>query len=453
MEPEQAVIMLKPSASSTSKVGLKPCSMTGKVRGPIIPHFQTGIIFFPLLFVIVLFSAPPVLAQDRSIGKVITIDSGSGPQILNILRLGKTGFVKVMPGDVIFEGDTVKTGAGVKAQIQLSDQSIVNIGPNSALNMKAFVLVPAASKRNYVLKALKGTIRFMISKTFRVLATGAQSAWTDSNLTVESPTAIAGVKGTDFIIAVDTSKPVPVVDIAVIEGSVTVRNISLSIREAVTLLANQMTTVQRGIKPGEPAVLPVERSNYLIQITTPSVTVRPLTVAPAPAVESKEEEKYNETEMAKDLAAGVPLAEVLETGSEAGMTVDTMFNAAIEAGIEPSVLVYTAITDGYPAETVVAAAINQGISLDTVVSAAVVGGAESTSILSGATTAGAPAGEVATAFVAATAIDSAVYGYEVPESAPPISAILPPEVVVIGGNPGETASTQPAPASASKPRY
>lgn len=414
-----------------------------------MPRFQAT--FFLLLFLTaLLLSAPlPVAAQSRSIGKVILIDGAL--QELNILRLGKTGFVKARPGDVVFVGDTVKTGKGVKAQIELSDQSVVNIGPNSTLNMKAFVLIPSESKRNYVLKALKGTIRFMISKTFRVLATGSQSAWTDSNLTIESPTAIAGVKGTDFIIVVDTSKPIPVVDIAVLDGTVTVRNISVSIREAVTLLANQVTTVQRGMKPEEPVPLQVEKRNYLIQITTPSVTNRTRTVAPTPPVEGKEEEEYDEADMVKEITAGVPLAEVLENGAEAGLTVDAMLSAAIAAGVDPAALIYTAITEGYPAETVVSASITLGIPPEIVVWAAVIGGADSTSILSGATTAGITSGEIATAVVNATASDSPVYGYEVPESSVSlVSTIIPTEPIVIGGT-GATASTQPA--SPSKPRY
>jgi hypothetical protein len=415
----------------------------GKCRARTTLHgpYFSFVTFFFLLVSLSLFVPLSASASDPFTGKITSIDSGEAPQALNIVRPGKTGFAQAKPGDAVFVGDTVKTGSGVKAQIQLSDKSLINVGPNSAFRVKGYDLSPSESKRIYVLKALKGTMRFIISKVFKTGGSGAESPWKDTNITVETPTAVAGVRGTDFAVVVDTSNPTPSIDIAVFDGLVTVRNSSLSIPDVILLSANEVTTVKRGLKPAKPEALSQERKNALMRSTTPRAAARQNGALTAP--QNKRTEKYTSADMARDIAAGVPLPEVFDEASASGMTVSQMVTAALEAGESPYVVVYTAITEGYPAQAVVAAAVNEGAPLTEVISAALMAGAEKKAVISGAVSAGAPASAVASSFAVASASASPVYGYEL-LMGPTVETIIPLAPILVGGGGGVTPSTQPA---------
>ncbi len=386
-------------------------------RKAVIKHQQNNciLLLFAILalFSFILLTSSPSPAQDPFVGKLMTVDSGTGREFVNIVRLGKNGYARAKIGDALFIGDTVKTGHGVKARIELADKSIINLGPDSILQMKAHLFAPAEAKRNYVFKALKGTIRFIIAKTFKPGNNGGQAVpWKDSNVTIETTTAVAGARGTDFVVTSITDGPVPVVEIAVFEGLVKVRSISLDIKEAIMLMVNQITRVQHGAGPGAAQVLTDARKNELIQLTTPAE--RELPKENSSGKKEDRPKKYGAGDAARDLAAGTTVAEVLDRCALAGMSVDDMVAAGLEAGIDPYVLVYTAITEGFPVQSVVSAAIRNGASLGAVITAASLAGGETNAIISGAADAGAPAEAIATAIANADTAGAPVYGYSLP---------------------------------------
>src|SRR5574337_1178074 len=213
--------MLQPSEPAAFRLLVRQSRKTAMIHQPhrrVQPFFTILV-----LFVFALWTPSPAPAQDPFVGKIIAIDSGTAAQAVNIVRVGKNGYAKAKIGDALFAGDTVKTGHGVKARIELADKSIINIGSDSILQIKAHLFVPAEARRNYVFKSLKGVIRFIIAHTFKPGNNGAPAVpWKDSNVTVETATAVAGVRGTDFVVSSITDGPAPVVEIAVFEGLVRV---------------------------------------------------------------------------------------------------------------------------------------------------------------------------------------------------------------------------------------
>ncbi|OGW48591.1 MAG: hypothetical protein A2078_07255 [Nitrospirae bacterium GWC2_57_9] len=381
-------------------------------------------------------------AAEPFAARITVIDSGSSPAVVNIVRPGKSDFAEARIGDAVYTGDTVKTGPDVRAQVEMPDKSVVNLGPGSVLRVKASVVNPAQAKRNYVFKAFKGTIRFIIAKVLSG-KNGATTPWRDSSVVVETTTAVAGVRGTDFITITDTSKAVPDVEIAVLEGLVSVRNISLPVNGAITVSADQITRISRGASPTAPSPLSPERRNSLVQSSSPRVTNGP---AGSGGQQGKSKKKggYGRSDVARDLAAGLPLAQVLDRAVEKGMTIGMAVDAAVEAGATPYDVVYTAITEGFPVTLVVEAAIKSGAPLQEVVSAAIMGGAEIRAVITGAQMAAAPADAVATAVASATTATSPIFGYQPPSSTPAGTAAIPQPVPVIGGGGGATPKTLPA---------
>src|SRR5512143_53580 len=84
-----------------------------------------------LLAVCAIFDAP-VHAQDLFAGNIKAVETPSAASVVKIIRTGFSGVLAGKPGDAVFAGDTLKTGPGVKAQIELSDATVIVLGPNSA---------------------------------------------------------------------------------------------------------------------------------------------------------------------------------------------------------------------------------------------------------------------------------------------------------------------------------
>ncbi len=203
--------------------------------------------FIALLCTLVLSAGFPPIAsgQDQFVGNVKLVESGDAAQHPHIVRIGYSALVDVKPGDAVFLGDTVKTGEDMRAQIQLSDGSIVTVAPNSSIQMKGHLVDREQGVRNSVMKALKGTIRFVISKVFRPHAAGSEIKWKDSNVTIETQNAVAGVRGTDLVVTSGEHDT----EIAVFEGAVSVRSSSSSVNGAIMLGADQVTSVEKGKSP------------------------------------------------------------------------------------------------------------------------------------------------------------------------------------------------------------
>ena len=85
-----------------------------------------------LSFAFILFSATDAPAPGPFVGKITIVNDQSGQQGLDIIRSGKKDAVRAKTGDPLFMGDTVITGARTKAQVELSDRSLINLASGSS---------------------------------------------------------------------------------------------------------------------------------------------------------------------------------------------------------------------------------------------------------------------------------------------------------------------------------
>lgn len=377
-----------------------------------------------------------VSASNPFVGNIKAIDSADPAANAKIVRLGYAGIIVGKPGDAVYLGDTVKTGEGVRVQLELSDNSVITIAPNSSVQMKGHLVDKEQGKRNSVMRSLKGTVRFVIAKFFKPHATGAEMKWKDSNVVIEAQNAIAGVRGTDLTVTSLESES----EIAVFDGAVSVRHSSPASKNDVMVGPNQFTNVRRTGGPDQPLDLSPERRAALEQATT---LINPRTKAEASPGTKAKKTKYDETNVAQDLAAGIALADVLDKAVGSGMPLSDVMSASLDAGVNPSLLVYTAIIEGYSPKEVVTAAIERGAPLGLVAAAAMGAGADKNLVISGAVDAGVPPASIATAISTATSPNAPVYGNAVPMDGTPASVIPAPPVSISGGG-GVTPSTQPA---------
>ena len=137
-----------------------------------------------LLAVSVAFAVPLVHAADIGQIKVskgsVTIERGGGQ----------------MPGTVgtrLEASDVVRTGSDGSVGITMTDDSLLSAGPNSVLALDRYEFDDVTSKGRFDASLGKGTLAVVSGR----LAKQSRDA-----MTVRTPSAVLGVRGTEFVVRV-----------------------------------------------------------------------------------------------------------------------------------------------------------------------------------------------------------------------------------------------------------
>ncbi len=170
-----------------------------------------------------------------------------------IVRAESTQRDQARVGVIVNVGDTVETSANGKAKLLLGDDSVITISPNSRFRISRALYDPAKKSRDSSFTLLAGKVRSLVSKFW-----GSAGA----NFEVRTPTAVAGVRGTEFVqeINADGSST-----ITVLEGKVEVYNPKDSKKRAVVLTQGQRTSVKEGKTPAAPQSVPTSELEQLDQ--------------------------------------------------------------------------------------------------------------------------------------------------------------------------------------------
>ncbi|MBF0542723.1 MAG: FecR domain-containing protein, partial [Nitrospirae bacterium] len=142
----------------------------------------------------------PLLPPDVSIEKgfkpgtteqigVINIVEGTG----YIIHEGSNSAYTVKTDIVLCMGDTLVTQKNSRIGIILDDKSSINLTSHSKLVLTRISYDSEKNKRDSVVHLLYGKARFVVSKI---------SGQNTTNYTVKTPICVAGVRGSDFVIAV-----------------------------------------------------------------------------------------------------------------------------------------------------------------------------------------------------------------------------------------------------------
>jgi len=197
--------------------------------------------WFTALLVSLALAFPPGLpAQGQSAGQISRLIPTVNLQHGTRVQLAAAG-AKVLWGDV------VTTDRGGRARITLDDGSILNVGSESSLRV---VQHDAANQRTQIQLAYG-----------RVRASAVRLARAGSNFEVRTPTAVAGVVGTDFVLDFTNG----ITNIHVFEGSVNFCNLA---GQCVTVAAGFTSVVRGNQAPTQPAPTPPSVSTESVQSTT-----------------------------------------------------------------------------------------------------------------------------------------------------------------------------------------
>jgi hypothetical protein len=100
------------------------------------------------------------------------------------------------PGEGVYQDDGLRTGAGGRLGVTLTDDTRVSLGPNSELQLSRFQFSPAEGQLELVMKLLRGSAAFVAGRIAGLRPGAAR---------IETPSTIVGVRGTHLAIRIEGS--------------------------------------------------------------------------------------------------------------------------------------------------------------------------------------------------------------------------------------------------------
>ena len=97
-------------------------------------------------------------------------------------------------GTRVQTADIVKTGADASVGITMDDDSLLSAGPNSVLSLDRYSFDPTTNQGRFDAALNKGTL---------AVISGRIAKQSPEAMTVRTPTAILGVRGTEFAVSVN----------------------------------------------------------------------------------------------------------------------------------------------------------------------------------------------------------------------------------------------------------
>ena len=104
---------------------------------------------------------------------------------------------QTLPGRVglmLETADTLRTGADGTVGVTMRDDSLVSAGPNSILSLARFEFDTVSSQGRFETQLRRGTL---------AVVTGRIAKQSPAAVTVRTPTAVLGARGTEFVVAAD----------------------------------------------------------------------------------------------------------------------------------------------------------------------------------------------------------------------------------------------------------
>ena len=126
-------------------------------------------------------------AQATEIGRV-KVAKGT----VTIERAGQS--IVAAPGVTLHAADVVRTGPDAAVGITMNDNSLLSAGPNSVLALDRFSFDPTTHQGRFDSSLRRGTLAVVSGK----LAKQSPEA-----MTVKTPAAILGIRGTEFVVSAD----------------------------------------------------------------------------------------------------------------------------------------------------------------------------------------------------------------------------------------------------------
>lgn len=195
------------------------------------------------MFLLALISSVARCAENAAI---ITDVDGD----VQIKAAGSSTWQKAKLEMSLSEGQTIKTGADGKAKLVLEDESILVIGALSTFEVTEVKTPTSGDIINSTFTLTRGMTRATVTKL-----------QTNSTFEIKTPSALAGVRGTDF--TVETSEDGEETTVTVLDGEVDFENRRGKMRRKMRLKREEMADVRGEGEPSKPRKADAARMNRI----------------------------------------------------------------------------------------------------------------------------------------------------------------------------------------------
>ncbi len=187
---------------------------------------------------------------------VLAAESGAATEAGEVLAIRKSVFLErdgqrntASPQMPLFMKDAVITDVKSRAKLYFRDDSILNLGELSRVEVEQYIERPDQERSKSIYRLIDGTLRVVVG---------------DSDLEIHTPTAVAAARGTRFIMSVEEiSKvrgPLPGGEveqqvrscILVFEGEVELRNSDETLAGSVVVREGEVSCVPELGEPEKP---------------------------------------------------------------------------------------------------------------------------------------------------------------------------------------------------------
>lgn len=162
------------------------------------------------------------------------------------IKSGKTGqTARARMGEKVFPKDTVITAKDSRAKIVMVDNNEINVSPESQIEIQNYEFDPAAGKKDVLLNVIYGKVRSKVEQKYDGKT---------SKFQIKTPSAVAGVRGTDFL----TGFQGGVTNVVTFEGKVDfgMPGPGGTIRNPVSVTPGMSATAAMGAPPSAPVPVP-----------------------------------------------------------------------------------------------------------------------------------------------------------------------------------------------------
>jgi len=188
-----------------------------------------------LLLVILLLSAHGARAQEVG---TVAIAQGTA-------EIGRAGTsTPAAVGMAVMRGDELRTGSPGQLRVVFQDNSVLNLAEDTRIVVDEQVFAPDQGRFWSTVRMLQGKVRAAVSDYYRQPGAAYE---------LETPTAVAGVRGTMFTVSYDPAAAST--EVVGIDGIVEVRSLAERMKEGVYVAPEESTTVIRGGEPTAPQLL------------------------------------------------------------------------------------------------------------------------------------------------------------------------------------------------------
>ena len=126
-------------------------------------------------------------AASKPIGKVVTVTGSVTIEHVNaaVVQASLGGQIASKVGDLVYQGDVVRTGADGLVSINFADGTSFNLSKNANMTLNEFVYDPNGKSNSTLFNLTKGTFTFVAGK---IAKTG--------DMKIDTPVATMGIRGT-----------------------------------------------------------------------------------------------------------------------------------------------------------------------------------------------------------------------------------------------------------------